>query len=150
MLGKQMRSAFTQNDLIVDSTAVVSSGWRKLGEYQVDAGERITVGFGQGNQITAEGRIYMLLQSGVDSPITGTLRVAYETAQDLPIEVIDEFRTEDLTGGTSPTDKVVFNEHSTGITEDKKLVLYFKADADATVSLDDSSLNMSITKDLIG
>ncbi len=150
MLGNQMRSAFTEKNLIVDGTSLLENAWIKLGEYQVDAGERITVGYGKGMQDNAEGRIVLNLKDGSDANIPGTLRIAYESAQDLPIEVLDEFASVDLLGGTSPSDKVVLNEKHSGITEDKKLVLYYKAEADATVSLANTSLNMAITRDLIG
>lgn len=150
-LATNMRSAFTKADLIIDNAVLTAGQFVKMGSYQVGAGEVVTLGYGQGTQASAEGRIYQKIQSDASTEITGTYRIVLESAQDLPLQVVFEARSEAL--ATSPTDRTLqipFNEMNVGVSEDKKIVTYFKADTTATVDLANSTLLMDITRTLLG
>lgn len=143
------RSAFTEADLIDSATVNVIAGqFVKLGEYQVQAGEMISTGYGeQSGQDSAQGRIFMKFQTATPTEIKGMVRLQAYSPQDRPIEIIGEWRTELLnTNATDRTKQLPLPEHIVALTEDKKFVLEFKADADAALDKANSTIIMDITR----
>ncbi|QHA00531.1 hypothetical protein [Dehalobacter restrictus] len=148
------RSAFTESDLIDGATVSVLAGqFVKLGEYQVQAGELVAVGYGaESGQESAQGRIYALLKDGEAVPgiINGVVRVSIYSPQDRPIEILQEYRTETLnTSSTDRTKQVPLPLINAFVSEDKKIVLEMKADANATLTKANCDLIMDITKAVV-
>lgn len=145
------RSAFTQEDLVSGATVSVIGGqFVRTGEYDTKAGEAVCVGWGgQSGQESAQGRIFMKLMDDQATPvlINGLIRMSIYSPQDRPIEILGEWRTETLyTNETDRTKQISFPEHAAGATEDKKIVLEFKADASATLVKANSKIVMDITR----
>lgn len=141
------RSAFTVNDLIKADTVCVAGNPSKLGEYVVPAGELVSVGYGSlAGQESAQGRIFLDIQSDTKAE-NGIIRISAHSPQNRPREIIREYRTEVIRQAESDrTKQVPFPEHDLWVTEDKKIVLEFIADADCTVSKAKSKVLMDITK----
>ncbi len=146
------RSAFTQADLInADTVACIAGNPIKLGEYVVPAGELVSIGYGTLNgQQNATGRIYADLQSLTDdvaAAVDGLVRISAFSPQDRPKEILREYRTETLRQNeTDRTKQVPFEEHQLAVSEDKKIVFEFIADANVTVNKSKSKILMDITK----
>lgn len=143
------RSAFTEADLIEGNVSVVTGSFIKLGEYKVEAGERIATGYGgHTGQDQAEGRIHLDLETDVaDTKINGVVRLMAVSPQDHPLEVLSEFRSETLrTNINDRSLQIAFPEHSSMLSEDIKLGLYFKPDTNGTVSQTNTDLIMDITR----
>lgn len=144
-------SNLTEAHLMNTSTVANQGVPTKLGEYVVQAGEVIQLGYSNGGQDSALGRIFMDLQDGTGS-VDGIIRLQVASAQDIPLAVVFESRTEILrSGATDITKRLPFNEKSVNalITEDKKIQLIFIPDATKTVTKADSTIVMSISRTLI-
>lgn len=147
-MGEIFRSAYTEAQLINDATVSVVEGQIiKLGEYKVEAGELITVGYGeQTGQNNAVGRVFMELKSDADAALNGMVRLSVYSPQNRPLKILGEFRTETLISGkTDRTLQTPFAEHSDWLSEDKKLVLEFISDSTATLSKANSDILMDMT-----
>ena len=145
---EKFRSAFTKNELIDTATVVCVAGNPiKLGEYVVPAGELVAIGYGdQDGQDSANGRIYIDLQTST-ADADGLVRISAFSPQDRPYEILREYRTETLRQGAGDrTKQIPFPVHDLNISEDKKIVLEFIADAGVTVTKADSTILMDITK----
>jgi hypothetical protein len=122
----------------------------RLGTYTVVAGELVSVGYGNlDGQENAQGRIYLDLKDNATTPleVNGVVRLSVYSPQDRPIEIISEMRTETLrTSSSDRTKQISFPEHDLMVKEDKKIVLEFIPDANATISKANSTLIMDITK----
>jgi hypothetical protein len=148
------RSAFTKAELISGDVAVVTGQYNKLGEYKVEAGETITVGYGgQGGMDNAVGRIYGAIMNNAAAPgveMKGKIRLSIHSPQNRPLKIITEFRTELLnTNASDRTKQTPLPEHVEVLTEDKKLVLEFLPDAGGTVGKANSSLIFDITQGVV-
>ncbi|MFD0591164.1 hypothetical protein ACFQZE_24500, partial [Paenibacillus sp. GCM10027627] len=128
------RSAFTKADLIGAATVPIVLGqYNKIGEYKVQAGETITIGYGLlSGMDNAIGRIYAIIKDsnvgGVE--LKGKLRLSIYSPQDRPLKIMHEWRTEALnTSATDRTKQTPLPEGIEVITEDKKIVLEFLPDA---------------------
>lgn len=145
------RSAFTQADIIKDSTAVPAGNFVNIGEYKVSAGEEIILGFGQqSGQENAQGRLFGKLQNSTPTEIKGVLRLVVMTNQDIPLATLFEGRTEALnSSATDRTKQIPFPQMSVGAGQDKKIVLQFKADSASTISLANTTILMDITRNLV-
>lgn len=151
-MGEIYRSAFNKTTLITGATVAVNAGiFQKLGEYKVLAGELVSVGFGNRvGQEGAQGRIYIKLQNATPTQLQGTLRLSAYTAQDRPIEILGEWRTETLdTDAKNRTLMVELPEDDLWVSQDKKIVLEFKCDTSDTVSQAQSTILLDVTKAVV-
>jgi hypothetical protein len=152
MAGEIYRSAFTSNDLIGAASVACTAGqFNKLGEYQVQAGELVGLGFGdQSGQENAVGRLYMLLQTSAPAAIPGTVRIQAYTPQNRPLEILAEFRTEAISqNATDRTKQMPLAFNNIFLSEDKKIFLEFNPDATATVAKANTTINMDITRGVV-
>ena len=156
MAGEIFQSTFTVNELIKAATVAITAGEIiRLGEYKIQAGEQISAGAGQLTGMdNATGRIYMDLRDSTTSPgaaLSGAVRLVVYSAQNRPLEIIREWRTEDLaTSATDKTKQLPFPEHSIWLREDQRLVLEFIPDTggagNGNVSKANSKILMAVTK----
>jgi hypothetical protein len=157
MAGEIFRSTFTANELIkaTGSLAMTANEVLRLGEYKVQAGEEISVGSGQLTGMeSATGRIFMDLRDTAaagGAAVSGMVRLQAYSAQNRPIEIINEWRTEDLyTNATDKTKQLPCAEHSIWLREDQRLVLEFIPDTggagNGTLSKAQSKILMAMTK----
>lgn len=151
-MGEIFRSAFTESHLInADTVSVVANQIIKLGEYKVEAGEQLTIGFGdQGGQVNSNGRLYMSLQSDAAAQLHGLVRISVYSPQNRPLRILGEYRTETLLSGANDvTHRVALPENEIWLSEDKKLVLEFIADTSATLSKTNSDILMDMTVEAV-
>lgn len=148
----QFRSALTQNDLITNATtAVVAGQFNKLGERKIEAGEELSVGYGQQDgQESAQGRIFADIRDNAASPgavVPGVFRLQVYSPQNRPMFILGEWRTETLsTGSGDRTKQVPLKEDQYLLTEDKKLVLEFMPDAAATIGKVNTKILLDTTE----
>lgn len=152
MAGEVFASTFTVNELFKAATVAVNAGEiNRLGEYKIQAGEEISVGAGLlAGMDNATGRVFMDIRDNAASPgaaLSGTIRLQIYSAQNRPIEIIREWRTEDLaTTATDKTKQLPLPEHDVWMREDQRLVLEFIPDASGTVGKANSKILLSMTK----
>lgn len=151
MAKEVFRSAMTHADLIdSDTVSTIVGQFVKLGEYQVQAGEEVALGYGpHTSQENAVGRTYMLFKDGEATPgeIKGLVRISAYSPQDRPLKVLAEFRTEQTSqGATDVTLRIPNPENVFNLREDQKIVLEFKADAAATLTKANCSVLVDVTK----
>lgn len=150
-MAERFRTALTKNDLMSGDTVLTAGQFVKLGERKIEAGELLAVGFGQeSGQNNAQGRIYMDLKTSASAAIAGTVRLQAYSPQNRPLVILGEWRTETLsTGAGDRTKQVPFPEDIYWLSEDKKLVLEFAADAGATVAKAQSTILMDATEETV-
>jgi hypothetical protein len=154
-MGEVFRDALIEKDLINTTTvAVVSGTFIKLGERKVEAGEMLTIGYGsQAGQTDAVGRFYLSLKDTTATPVQlhGKVRLSVYSPQNRPLRILGEYRTETLlSGGTADRSlNTPLPENFTWLSEDKKLVLEFQSDTNATLSQANSDMLMDITVEAV-
>lgn len=150
-MGERYRSAFTAAQLVAADKAVTAGEWARLGVYAVQAGEMISLGYGAlSGMDNAVGRIYAKFAASGGAEVTGKVRLTIYSPQDRPLKIMHEFRTEALnTSASDRTKQTPFAEGPEIITEDKKIVLEFLPDANATIAKAQSVLIMDITQGVV-
>jgi hypothetical protein len=154
-LGTIFRTAFTKEQLMTGDVAVVAGQPIRLGEYKVQAGELVSLGYANNeSQEGAAGRIYVDIKNNAAVPganIEGTVRFAIYSPQNRHMETLVEYRTETLrTDKANRTLQVPFpSSMFPFIREDRKLVLEFIADAAGTVGKANSTILMDMTTQTI-
>jgi hypothetical protein len=150
-MAERFRSALTKNDLISADTVLVAGQFVKLGERKIEAGELLAVGFGdESGQDNAQGRVFMDLKTSASAVISGTVRLQVYSPQNRPLVILGEWRTETLsTGAGDRTKQIPFPEHTVWVSEDKKIVLEFNADAAATLAKAQSTILMDTTEETV-
>lgn len=145
------RHALVAADLIDSSSVACTAGqFTKLGEYQVEAGEVVFIGYGaQSGQDNAQGRIYIKLQTSGPAEISGLVRISLLGPQNTYIEEIGQWRTEALSSSTDRTKQVPLPLLEPGASEDKKIVLEFDPDSTSTVSKADSTVRIDTSRELV-
>lgn len=149
------RSAFTKEDLIGQDTISCNPGqFTKVGEYEVVAGELVMLGYKNGGQESAEGRVHIELKTDVDGATSGTVRLVALSPQDMPLSpsILFEARTEALNqSATDRTKQIPFNANNINLSEDKKYALMFKPDGSSAVTIGktNSTVLMDITRTLL-
>lgn len=147
-MGKVFRSAWTEKNLVSAATvSVVANQIIRLGEYVVQAGEVIALGYGeQSGQNTAQGRFFADLKSDADVVLNGTVRLSIYSPQNKPLVTLAEYRTETLASGSADRSlQTPFPVMNDWASEDKKIVLEFISDTTATLSQANSDILMDIT-----
>jgi hypothetical protein len=146
------RSAFNKASFGLTADVSCPAGiFTRIGKYEVQAGEIVTIGYGQNSgQESAEGRIYVDLEDATPALIPGTLRISIYSPQDRPLAIIGEYRSETLsTGEDDRTKQVPLPESGLYASEDKKIVLEFKADAAATLKAANTTILMDTTEGVV-
>jgi len=157
MAGEIYPSTFTKNELITGDKAIISGEITRIGAYKIQAGEEISFGSGQlAGQDNATGRIYMDLRDNAaagGAALSGNVRLVVYSSQNRPLEIVREFRTEDLaTSATVKAQQTPFTEHAIWAREDQLLVLEFIPDAgvsgtgSGTLGKANSKILVSVTK----
>jgi len=149
-MGSEFRSTFTSADMINTSTACIAGQYNKIGEYKVQAGVNLFLGYGaQSGQENAQGRIYADIRTAAISQ-PGKVRISIVSPQDIPLAVLFEARTEVLnTSATDRTKMIPFPKMDIGASQDKKYVMEFMPDAAATITKANSVMIMDITNRLL-
>jgi hypothetical protein len=148
------RSALTQSDLIASaSVSAIAGQFVQLGKRQIQAGELMSIGFGQqAGQADAQGRIFALLKNATSVTLNGIFRLTVYTPQMRPLMILGEWRTETLTAGqtsTATADRTKLTplpESIYQLSEDKYLVLEFNSDTTDTVTKANCSILLDITE----
>ena len=151
-MAKNYKSTFTEAQLLNTDPAVVAGAPVLIGEYSVQAGEIVGLGYGNGGQNSALGRIYAKFQNATPTQLHGTVRIQIASPQDIPLAVVYEARTEDLaSGGDDITKRLPFNESELDakVTEDKKIQIWFISDTSDTLKTSNCDIIMSISRNLI-
>jgi hypothetical protein len=150
---KGYRSAFTKEDLLFTSTPCNAGQYTKIGEYKIVAGELVKLGYLQGDQAGAEGRIHIELKNSAGTTLSGTIRLVALSPQDMPLNpsILFEARTEALNQSSSDrTKQIPFNDLGIALSEDKKYAVNFKPDGSSvTVDKAKSTVLMDITRVLL-
>lgn len=152
---EQFRSALNKDNLMSAATiSLVQGQTLKIGEYEVKAGQMIRLGFGENeSQEGALGRIYVALKDTTGTPVDldGKLRFSVHSPQGRPLRVLAEYRTETLrSDANNRTLQVPFPVNGMPfISEDKKLVLEFISDTNATLSKANSKILFDITDAIV-
>lgn len=149
---EEFRSAFTKDHVMSGDVAVTTGSFHKIGEYKVEAGEMVSLGYGQNEtQEGAPGRIYIDLKDDANAEMNGLLRFAAHSPQGRPLKIMAEYRTETLrTDLSNRTLQVPFpSTNFPYLSEDKKLVVEFLPDASGTVSKANSKIIFDITNAVV-
>ncbi len=140
-------------DLMPANVTAAAAQYNLIGKYTVKAGEIIFLGFGTSADMhNAVGRVYGVIKDNATPAveIAGTWLLQIESAQDIPLQVIGTWRTEDWnTSATDKTKQIPWPKMQSGVSKDKKIALYFKPDTAATAVAADTTLAIDITRVLI-
>lgn len=134
-------------DFASADAVLVADTWSRMGEYVLPAGLEIAIGYGvHSGQEDADGRVYMDLNSGVATPIVGTVRLCVYSPQDRLLTILHEWHTSHLkTSTTDRRQQLSLPEGLDNISEDKKLVLECNNPA-ALFDVSESSIVLDITR----
>jgi hypothetical protein len=149
------RSAFTKDKLMSGDTAVVTGSYQNIGEFKVEAGQMIQLGFGANDtQEGANGRIYVDLKDNAAAPganVDGTIRFSVHSPQGRPLRVLGEYRTETLrTDKSNRTLQIPFASNGMPfVSEDKKLVVEFLPDGNTTIGKANSFIIFDVTEAVV-
>ena len=148
---QQYPNTMTQKDFMKADVSVIADQYVRIGEYQVVAGEAISLGMGEkSGQDDAQGRIYVDLKDTVGGDLDGKLRFAVYDPKNHFLREIAQFHTKALrTSETDRTKQLPFPNFHTFATEDRKLVIEFLSDTTATLDLETSKIYMDVTEQLI-
>jgi hypothetical protein len=150
-MAERFRSALTKNDLMSGDIVLTAGNFVKLGERKIEAGELLALGFGlETGQESAQGRVYMDLKTSASAVIAGTIRLQVYSPQNRPLVILGEWRTETIsTGAGDRTKQIPLPESMYWVSEDKKIVLEFAADAAATVAKTQSTILIDTTEETV-
>jgi hypothetical protein len=149
------RSSMSVDDLITAATVVCNAGVpTKLGEYKVQAGEMIALGYGEQSGLdNAVGRIFADIRDNAASPgasVKGKLRLSVFSPQDRPLQILAELDCDIVNDNeTDRTKQTPFPFNKTFISEDKKLVLELIAKTTVTVGKVNSKLLFDTTQAVV-
>lgn len=149
------RSTLNQDDLISAGTVVCTAAIpTRLGEYKVQAGQLIKMGFGDYASMTeAVGRIFADIKDNAATPlaVSGKLRFSIYSPQDRPMEILGEYDIDTI--NDNPTDRTkqqpLAGKDFPFISEDKKLVLELIAKTTVTVSKANSRILFDTTEAVV-
>ena len=150
-MARYNHAKFTAADLVKADSVCTAGEYKVIGSYTVLAGEVIFPGFGGYDSMeNAVGRIYALLKVAADTEVKGEYMLAVLSPQDIPLKILGNWRTEDWnTSVTDKTKQIPFPKMNIGASKDKKIVLYFKADATSTLDHTKCVMLMDITRVLL-
>jgi hypothetical protein len=149
------RGSLSEEEMIGAATVTCLKGVpTRLGEYKVQAGQVIALGFGEQSGLdNAIGRIFMDIRDNAASPgaiVKGKVRLAIYTPQDRFQQNLGEWDIDILNdNSTDRTKQTPFPFNKTFLTEDKKLVLELIAKADVTVGKTNSRVLFDTTEGVV-
>lgn len=146
------RSSLSHDELISAATTVCNQGVpTKLGEYVVQAGQVIALGYGEQSGLdNAVGRIFMDIRDNAASPgavAKGKVRLSIFTPQNRPDRILGEWDIDILNDNAADRTKqtpLPFNRIF--LQEDKKLVLEFIAKNTVTIGKSNSTILFDTTE----
>lgn len=155
---RQFPKTLTKTELmnLVDGTSgldVVEGKWNRLGAYEVPAQQIIQLGQGDARFPANQGYIYIYIKdtSATPAEVTGKIRLMIADANEVNYRVIFEEREEVLHGDLSDKNKLkAFPLDPRQAKEDDKIILEIMPDADATVSLANSTVLVPSTVTVTG
>lgn len=150
-LMEQYRSAFTKDKFMTGDVACTAGTFTKLGQYKVEAGELVSLGYGANESMEGSpGRLYIDLKDNAASPganVEGIIRFSVWSPQDRPLRILYELHTSQVrTDKADRTKQIPFP--SSGfpfVSEDRKIVIEFKPDTTVTVGKANSTIFMDVT-----
>jgi hypothetical protein len=145
--GKLGRSDFMSGDV-----SVIANQYVKVGAYTCKAGEVIFMGYGESEDMhNAVGRVYAYAANATPAELKGTWLLQIESPQDIPLEVLGTWRSEDFnTSSTDKTKQLPWAMIQPGMSKDKKLCLYFKSDTTDTLkNTANTVISFDITRVLV-
>jgi hypothetical protein len=145
-------SSFTQDEMINAATvSVLKDVPTKLGEYKVQAGEVIGMGYGDSAELhNAVGRIFASLKTDASADVKGKLRFSIYSPQNRPMQILGEYDLDIINDNETDRTKqrpLPFNKIF--ITEDKKLVCELISKTDVTVSKANSKMLFDVTQGVV-
>jgi hypothetical protein len=152
VIKEQYRSSMSEQELITSATvSVLANQPVKLGEYKVQAGEMIMLGYETKSGLDdAVGRFYASIKSDTSVELKGKLRLSVFSPQDRPIQILSEFDTDIVNDNPSDrTKQTPFPANGIFLSEDKKLVLEFISRTNATVSKANSVMLFDTTQAVV-
>lgn len=154
VIKEQYRSSMSEQELIGSATvSVLANQPVKLGEYKVQAGEMIMLGYETKSGLDdAVGRFYASIKDTTATPVElkGKLRLSVFSPQDRPIQILAEFDTDIVNDNpTDRTKQTPFPANGIFLSEDKKLVLEFISRTTATVSKANSVMLFDTTQAVV-
>lgn len=154
MAGEQYRSAFTKDKFMSGDIAISAGVVTKIGEYKVQAGELVSLGYGANESMEGSpGRAYIDLRDSTGAPgakVEGILRFSVWSPQNRPIKILYEIHTSQIrTDAVNRTLQVPFpSSNFPFVTQDKKLTIEFIPDAGSIGNGTLSKANSSIVLDM--
>lgn len=148
MIINPFHSCLTEANLIsAASVATTASKWVEIGRYTVPAGTGVAIGYKNLHGMDqAEGRLYFKLRDAANAVEKGMIRLELRDPQDRPIEVLKEWRSEQLeTSATDRQQQIPLPEHDSVFGEDWSLVFMFKGDATDGLTLANCSILLDTT-----
>lgn len=150
MANEKFGSTFIGDNFGWADVALVTGSFQNIGEYEVPAGEEISIGEGiYDDQERATGRIYFKAIDDAAAELKGTLRISAYSPQDRNLKILYEGRTERTSASTTRNLMQPLKEHPIALTKDQKLVLEFKPDRADTIDVSASSLILDVTKYIV-
>lgn len=152
---RQIRASFKATDFIAaDVAGLVVGRWMEIGEYKVPAGLYYGIGFGFSSaQSDADGRFYADFKdsAGAGASLTGRLRIAAYTPDDMPIAIVGEFPTNKMSASATDMTKQLPFPLLGGplmLGQDYKWKLFFQPDTvgNGTLSRANTVVSMDATK----
>jgi hypothetical protein len=152
---KHIRASFKASDFIAaDVAGLVVGRWMQIGEYKIPAGLYYGIGFGYSSaQSDADGRLYADFKdsAGAGTSLTGRLRIAAYTPDDMPIAQVGEFPTNKMASSATDMTKQLPFPILGGpllLGQDYKWLLFFQPDTigNGTLSRTNTIINMDATK----
>jgi len=128
--------------------SVTNGDWNVIGEFSIPPQQAYAYGYGNANQPSNQGYLYILLQDTVPGEVEGKIRLVQEDANGLKKFVVYEEQEAVLHGDQSDRqqkqalpEQVQYPQ----VGEDSRMKLEFDPIADNTVSHDNSTVYVPVT-----
>lgn len=149
-VGKAIHDELRLSDFgVAADVDLVADVWNPVGEYQVGITEQIELGYGFGNQETAEGRIHATLKDvALADVFTGRVRFVIADNEGTVLNPRIFQATVDLLsrGATDVFQRLPLVASNEVATRERKILMQIKPDAARVLDVSLSNLKMSITR----
>lgn len=146
------RSSMNEQDLMTGDVAVLAGIPTRIGEYKIEAGQVIKMGFGEYKSMQdAVGRIYADIKDSTNAVVSGKLRFSVWTPQNRLIEVLAEFDIDTINDNLSdPTKRQPLSGTDFPyMSEDKRFVVEVITRVDKTISKTNSRILFDTTEGVV-
>lgn len=131
------------------STQSITSGdWNNVGSFTIPPQQAYSYGYGNANQPSNQGYLYILFQNTTPSEITGKVRLVQEDANGLKKFVVYEEQEEVLHGDQSDRQKKQALPEQVQyplVGEDSRMKIEFDPTSDDSLSYDNSTVYVPVT-----